>query len=107
MPARVSTGAGTTVADVREYLRHDEWEVALDLLAALEWPADAAWWDLLIEVADQLWLTDATGAVRLAPLRPAVWRDLRPSQTITMHGGQPVRGTATITERRLPTAPGD
>src|SRR5262249_42732703 len=49
----------------------------------------------------------ATGPVRLAPLSPAAWRDLRPTQTITMHEGQPVRGTATITERQLPADPGD
>jgi hypothetical protein len=32
VPADVVNEAGATVADVHEYLDHDEWEVALDLL---------------------------------------------------------------------------
>ncbi|MFH8746798.1 hypothetical protein ACH4GK_15660 [Streptomyces rimosus] len=36
--------------------------------------------------------------VRLAPLSPDQWRHLTPSDAITLHEGQPVLGTATITE---------
>ncbi|MFF5217480.1 hypothetical protein [Micromonospora sp. NPDC000442] len=35
VPADVVNEAGVTVVDVREYLDHDEWEVAFDLLADL------------------------------------------------------------------------
>ncbi len=38
--------------------------------------------------------------VRLAPLFPARWRDLRPGRRITMHEGRPVVGTATVLEAR-------
>ncbi|WP_431884090.1 hypothetical protein [Micromonospora gifhornensis] len=44
----------------------------------------------------------ATGSVRLAPLTLDGWRNLRPNQTITMHEGQSVRGTATATEISMP-----
>ncbi|WP_247670448.1 hypothetical protein [Micromonospora sp. H61] len=36
VPADIVNEAGVTVVDVREYLDHDEWEVALDLLADLD-----------------------------------------------------------------------
>jgi hypothetical protein len=42
------------------------------------------------------------GPVRLAPLTPANWRHLAPGDVITMHEGQPVSGTATITEIQHP-----
>ncbi|WP_307871834.1 hypothetical protein [Micromonospora sp. U21] len=47
-----------TVADVREYLDHDEWEVALDLLMDLDtgWRPTTVWWDLLIDSAELMWL---------------------------------------------------
>ncbi|MGK5444053.1 hypothetical protein ACSNN7_19865 [Micromonospora sp. URMC 105] len=171
--ANAADEAGARVAEVREYLQHHEWEIALDLLADLdEWPAGAEWWDLLAEAADLMRLSDtaawcrwrhwesihgiiraeltlvpaadggrrtpipgqgvlrplwhigqympeghpdlrvariwvesapelapgATGPIRLAPMAPVAWRGLRPAQTITMHEGTPVRGTATITE---------
>ncbi|MFF2815161.1 hypothetical protein ACFVT9_06420 [Kitasatospora cineracea] len=38
--------------------------------------------------------------VRLGPLTPAYWRDLRPGRRITMHEGQPVVATATVLEVR-------
>jgi hypothetical protein len=41
-----------------------------------------------------------TGSVRLAPLAPADWSDLRPGRTITMHKGMPRLGAATIIEGR-------
>src|SRR4051794_34084165 len=68
VPASVTNEAGARVADVRDCLRHDEWQVALDLLADLDWPADAPWWDLLTEVAEALWLADVAA-------RPARTRD--------------------------------
>lgn len=42
------------------------------------------------------------GPIRLAPLTPANWRHLTPGDVITMHEGQPVSGTATITEVQHP-----
>jgi hypothetical protein len=36
--------------------------------------------------------------VRLAPLSPERWRHLKPGDMITMHGGRPATGTATITD---------
>ncbi|MEV6757193.1 hypothetical protein [Streptomyces sp. NPDC051214] len=36
--------------------------------------------------------------VRLAPLSPEPWRNLRPGHVITMHEGRPVVGTATVIE---------
>ncbi|NDU74599.1 hypothetical protein GWI34_18460 [Actinomadura sp. DSM 109109] len=39
-----------------------------------------------------------SGAIRLLPLTPLNWRHLEPGDTITMHEGNPVRGTATITQ---------
>ncbi|MFI9227915.1 hypothetical protein [Streptomyces rimosus] len=43
------------------------------------------------------WL-GGSAMVRLAPLSPDQWRHLTPSDAITLHEGQPVLGTATITE---------
>ncbi|RZT77805.1 hypothetical protein EV382_0965 [Micromonospora violae] len=61
VPADVVNEAGVTVMDVREYLDHDEWEIALDLLADLHtgWRPPTAWWDLLIDSAELMWLPDA------------------------------------------------
>ncbi|MGW0903400.1 hypothetical protein [Streptomyces sp. NPDC002853] len=39
-----------------------------------------------------------TADVRLAPLRPEQWRNLKPGHVITMHEGRPVVGTATVIE---------
>lgn len=177
VPAIATNESGATVADVAECVKHNEWEVALDLLADLDdWPAGAQWWDLLIEAAELMWLTDtatwcrwrrwesihgifrarltlvpvadggrripipgkgvlrpvwhigqhmpdghpnfrvariwvedapeltvgASGLIRLAPLSPDAWRDLRPDQTIAMHEGLSIQGTATITEISTP-----
>jgi hypothetical protein len=41
--------------------------------------------------------------VRLAPLDPARWRDLRPGQVITMYEDRSVAATATVLEVRRPT----
>jgi hypothetical protein len=61
VPLGVTSDAGAAVADVREYLDHNEWEVAVDLLAELDegWPVTTGWWDLLIEAAEQMWLPNA------------------------------------------------
>lgn len=100
VPADVVNETGVTVVDVREYPDHDEWEVALDPLADLDtgWRPPTAWWDLLIDRAELMWLSDATGSVRLGLPFPALWRHLRPGMTITVHEGRPAVGTATITE---------
>ncbi|GAA0404137.1 hypothetical protein AB0875_26490 [Micromonospora gifhornensis] len=59
VPANATNEAGVTVADIVDYLGYNEWGVALDLLADLDgWPADAQWWDLLIEAAELMWLPD-------------------------------------------------
>lgn len=59
MPAIATGEAGTTVADANEYLDHDEWEVALDILVDLgdAYASESAYWDLLAEVARLLWLS--------------------------------------------------
>lgn len=59
LPVAATGEAGTTVADAHEYLDHDEWEVALDVLVEL---GDAcrtgtAFWDLLAEAARMMWLS--------------------------------------------------
>lgn len=61
VPADVVNEAGVTVVDVREYLDHDEWDIALDLLADLDtgWRPPTAWWNLLIDSAELMWLSDA------------------------------------------------
>ncbi|MGW2826722.1 hypothetical protein ACWC24_37950 [Streptomyces sp. NPDC001443] len=41
-------------------------------------------------------------SVRLAPLDPSQWKDLRPGQEITMHEDRSVAGTAIILETRRP-----
>jgi hypothetical protein len=66
VPVDVVNDAGVTVVDVREYLDHDEWEVALDLLADLDtgWRPPTAWWDLLIDSAELMWLSDAAAWCR-------------------------------------------
>ncbi|MGV9765330.1 hypothetical protein [Micromonospora tulbaghiae] len=66
VPADVVNEAGVTVVDVGEYLDHDEWEVALDLLVDLNtgWRPPAAWWDLLINSAELMLLADAAARCR-------------------------------------------
>lgn len=50
--------AGIGVADVLDYLKHDEWEMALLLLEDLgdAHPQPAKFWSLLAEAARQMWL---------------------------------------------------
>jgi hypothetical protein len=59
VPAVATGAAGTTVADVNEYLDHDEWEVALDILVELgdAYRTETAYWDLLAEAARMMWLS--------------------------------------------------
>ncbi|MEU4818220.1 hypothetical protein AB0G03_21445 [Micromonospora aurantiaca] len=66
VPADVANEAGVTRVDVREYLDHDEWEVALDLLADLDtgWRPPTVRWDLLIDSADVMGLSDAAAWCR-------------------------------------------
>jgi hypothetical protein len=58
VPAHARSDAGIGVEDVREYLGHDEWEVALGLLEdfdGIQWQT-VQYWDLLIAAAQQMWL---------------------------------------------------
>ena len=66
VPDAVATGNDITVADVWDYLTHDEWEVALDLLAEL---ADAGSlppgvWEALAAAAEQMGLTNSAAWCR-------------------------------------------
>ncbi|MEU4426180.1 hypothetical protein AB0F81_36635 [Actinoplanes sp. NPDC024001] len=66
LPPHVVNEAGRTVADVGEFLDHDEWEIALDFLADLDagWRPPPVWWDLLIEAADLMVLADTAAWCR-------------------------------------------
>ncbi|MFC8614830.1 hypothetical protein ACFT9M_00210 [Micromonospora purpureochromogenes] len=59
VPVGATGEAGTTVADANEYLDHDEWEVALDILVELgdAYASESAYWDLLAQAARLLWLS--------------------------------------------------
>ncbi|MFG3708521.1 hypothetical protein ACGF7U_27850 [Micromonospora sp. NPDC047670] len=59
VPAVATDEAGATVADANEYLDHDEWEVALDILVELgdAYRTETAYWDLLAEAARLMWLS--------------------------------------------------
>jgi hypothetical protein len=56
VPEDVATDNGITVSDVWDYLTHDEWEVALDLLQELGdgWTAPAGFWEGLEQAAGML-----------------------------------------------------
>lgn len=58
VPEGVATGNDITVADVWDYLTHDEWEVALDLLQELGdgWTAPPGFWEELERAAGMLGL---------------------------------------------------
>ncbi|GIH08467.1 hypothetical protein Rhe02_65340 [Rhizocola hellebori] len=67
VPPAAANEAGLTVADAYEYLDHNEWEIALDILADLEgWPAPVQWWDLLVEAAELMCLTESAHWCRWA-----------------------------------------
>ncbi|WP_207946917.1 hypothetical protein [Actinomadura sp. 7K507] len=60
VPADERSDADLGANDVREYLRHHEWEVALGILEdfdGIRWQT-VRFWDLLIEAAQQMWLAD-------------------------------------------------
>ena len=60
VPLRARSDAGLTADDVREYLRENEWEVALGILADFEgvhWQT-VEFWGLLASVAGQMSLRD-------------------------------------------------
>ncbi len=56
VPEGVATEDDVTVSEVWEYLAHDEWEVALDLLEGLggAWSAPPGFWDDLERAADMM-----------------------------------------------------
>ncbi|MGW0390348.1 hypothetical protein ACWDYJ_05480 [Streptomyces sp. NPDC003042] len=58
VPEGAATEKDVTVSDVWEYLAHDEWEVALDLLEELgdEWSAPSGFWEELERAAGMLGL---------------------------------------------------
>ncbi|MET8308263.1 hypothetical protein [Micromonospora sp. NPDC005173] len=58
VPALTAGEAGTTLADANEYLDHDEWEVALDILVELgdAYGSEIAYWDFLAKAARMMWL---------------------------------------------------
>jgi hypothetical protein len=56
-----------------------------------------------VEYAPEL-VPATTGRIRLAPLDPVPWLQLRPGDVITMHEGRPVAGIATIVEVTRPDA---
>jgi hypothetical protein len=66
VPTIATTEAGLTVLDAREYLDHNEWEIALDILTELgdDHPATVEWWDLLIDAAQQMRLEHSTAWCR-------------------------------------------
>lgn len=58
VPGDARSDAGASAADVREYLEHDEWEFALDLLGdfdGIAWQT-SAYWKLLAAAAEELYL---------------------------------------------------
>jgi hypothetical protein len=58
VPEDVATGNDITVSDVWDYLTHDEWELALDLLQELGdgWTAPPGFWEELERAAGMLGL---------------------------------------------------
>ncbi|WP_405062305.1 hypothetical protein OG474_11865 [Kribbella sp. NBC_01505] len=58
LPADVTAENGRTIADVHDWIRYTEWEMALDVLIEIAdvHPAPIAFWALLTEVSRQLYL---------------------------------------------------
>ncbi|WP_127469398.1 hypothetical protein [Streptomyces sp. B27] len=56
VPEKIATENDITVSDVWEYLAHDEWEVALDLLEELGdvRPLPLSFWEALASAAEQM-----------------------------------------------------
>ncbi|MCR6484293.1 hypothetical protein M8542_15835 [Amycolatopsis sp. OK19-0408] len=62
IPDDARSDAGLTAADVHDYLREDEWEVALSILEdfdGIEWQT-VEYWNLLAEAANQMFLARRT-----------------------------------------------
>ncbi|MFI5835848.1 hypothetical protein ACIA5A_19470 [Micromonospora sp. NPDC051300] len=78
VPDDVVNDAGVTAADVREYLDHGEWEIALDLLADLhtDWRPPTVWWDLLIVRAELRLLSPVDGGRQTPIPREGIVRPL-------------------------------
>lgn len=58
VPASARSDAGLSAEDVRQYLSHDEWEVALGILEdfdGVQWQP-FEYWSLLADAAQQMWL---------------------------------------------------
>lgn len=62
VPRWATSEAGTTVADAVDYLEHNEYEIALDILTELgdAYAADQAFWNLLADAATEMNLHRAT-----------------------------------------------
>ncbi len=73
VPADIATENDSTVNDVREYLAHDEWEVALTLLEELGGDTDA--------LPPGFWESLATAAERTRLDRSAAWCRWRSHET--------------------------
>ncbi|WP_413252799.1 hypothetical protein [Streptomyces brevispora] len=58
LPEDATAENGVTVGDVREYIAHQEWEMALGILTEIgdSCPACVEFWDLLAEAARQMML---------------------------------------------------
>ncbi|WP_433257549.1 hypothetical protein ACQPYK_20825 [Streptosporangium sp. CA-135522] len=59
VPADVRSDAGLSAEDVRDYLGHDEWEIALGVLqdlGGIQWQP-IAYWNLLADAAQRMWLS--------------------------------------------------
>jgi hypothetical protein len=58
VPADAKSDAGLGAEDIRDYLNHNEWEVALGILEdfdGIHWQT-VEFWDLLTDAAQQMWL---------------------------------------------------
>ncbi|MCX5194640.1 hypothetical protein OOK31_12160 [Streptomyces sp. NBC_00249] len=119
VPEDVATGNDITVSDVWDYLAHDEWELALDLLQELGggWAAPPGFWEddgaPELDIA-RVWVEFAPGLppgarapVRLLPLNPVRWSHLAPGDRITLYECAVSGGTASILEVRLPGVQGE
>lgn len=96
--------AGIGVADVLEYVEHDDWEAVLLLLEDLG-DARPQPPELWVECRAPLGPGRCTPE-RLPPLGFEHWRHLKPGDVITVHEMWPPVGTARIAEIIPPVATG-
>ncbi|WP_309485536.1 hypothetical protein [Streptomyces sp. WELS2] len=63
LPEGARAESGVTIDDVRDYQRHQEWELVLDLLMEIadEHPVSSGFWSLLVEAARQMRLESRAG----------------------------------------------